>query len=151
MNGLRMYWWQLMLSTPSRGLPAALGIGWERSSLPPKHQVCIQFEKPPMWSQKRRDPPWTSGLAPTVSSCSGRWASALTLEPTGPSLLVFGDALNKAEERGCHPGTVIQKNPLRPVKEERSMLPRAFGQWWDPRQMNNCGSWTSLWWPNNEL
>lgn len=68
----------------------------------------------------------------------------LTLEPTGPSLLVFGDALNKAEERGYHPMTVIQKNPLRPVKEKQSVLPRTFRQLWDPQQMNNCGSWTFL-------
>lgn len=149
MNCLYIYCWQLML-----GLPAAVGVGWEPLLLQlllPKHRLCFQWEKPPKLRQKRRDPPWTSGLAPPVSSWSGRWASAPESGADSGSLWVFRDVLNKAEERGCHSMTVIKKNPLRPVQEKQSVLPRTFRQLWDHPQMSNCGSWTFLWWWNNEL
>lgn len=56
------------------------------------------------------------------SQVHGQWL--LTLEPTGPSLLVLRDLINKAEERGCHSVAVTKKTPLKPVEEKQLVLPR---------------------------
>lgn len=50
----------------------------------------------------------------------------LTLEPTGPHLLVLRDIINKAEERDCPSVAIMKKkqNPPKPVEEKQLVLPR---------------------------